>query len=141
MKKILLLICSAFLLSSCMSIFSSSKQSITFTGEDGTKLYDGTNNVKLAEIKDGGSTTVKIKKKLSDKTIIAKKEGFKDTPFVVESSFNTKSLWNILFWPGFLIDLGTGKINKYDPVIYNIEMEKIEEAVKNGLVGNENDNW
>ena len=24
----------------------------------------------------------------------------------------------------FLIDLGTGKINKYDPVIYNIEMEK-----------------
>ena len=54
MKKVLFLICSCFLLSSCMSIFSSSKQSITFTGEDGTKLYDGTNNVKLAEIKDGG---------------------------------------------------------------------------------------
>lgn len=80
--------------------------------------------MKLAEIKDGGSTTVKIKKKLADKTIIAKKEGFKNTPFVVESSFNTKALWNILFWPGFLVDLGTGKINKYDPTIYNIEMEK-----------------
>lgn len=124
MKKALILLCSVFLLTSCMTIFSSSRQSVTFTGENGTKLYDATNNVKLAEIKDGGSATVRIKKKLADKTIIAKKEGFKNTPFIVESSFNAKSLWNILFWPGFLIDLGTGKINKYDPVIYNIEMEK-----------------
>lgn len=91
---------------------------------NGIKLYDATNNVKLAEIKEGESTTIKLKKKLSDKTIIAKKEGYKNTPFVIESAFNAKSLWNILFWPGFLIDLGTGKINKYDPVIYNIEMEK-----------------
>ena len=123
MKKILIFLCAVFMFSSFMSIFSSSKQSITFMGENGTRLYDGTNNVKLAEIKEGGSATVKIKKKLSDKTIIAKKEGFKDTPFVIESSFNAKSLWNILFWPGFLIDLGTGKINKYDPIIYNIEMD------------------
>lgn len=111
-------------LSSCMSIFSSSQQPITITGENGIKLYDATNNVKLAEIKEGESTTIRLKKKLSDKTIIAKKEGYKNTPFVIESAFNAKSLWNILFWPGFLIDLGTGKINKYDPVIYNIEMEK-----------------
>ena len=87
-------------------------------------MYDATYNVKLAEITEGGTATVRIKKKLSDKTIVAKKEGYKNTPFVVESEFNPKSLWNILFWPGFLIDLGTGKINKYDPVIYNIEMEK-----------------
>lgn len=113
-----------FGLSSCMSIFSSSQQPITITGENGIKLYDATNNVKLAEIKEGESTTIRLKKKLSDKTIIAKKEGYKNTPFVIESAFNAKSLWNILFWPGFLIDLGTGKINKYDPVIYNVEMEK-----------------
>ena len=89
-------------LSSCMSIFSSSQQPITITGENGIKLYDATNNVKLAEIKEGESTTIKLKKKLSDKTIIAKKEGYKNTPFVIESAFNAKSLWNILFWPGFL---------------------------------------
>ena len=113
-----------FVFTSCMSIFTNAKQTITFTGEEGTKLYDATYNVKLAEITEGGTATVRIKKKLSDKTIVAKKEGYKNTPFVVESEFNPKSLWNILFWPGFLIDLGTGKINKYDPVIYNIEMEK-----------------
>ena len=124
MKKVLILLCSACLFTSCMSVFSSSKQTITFTGEEGIKLYDGRNNVKLAEIKEDGSATVQLKKSLSDKTIIAKKEGRKSVPFVVESSFNAKSLWNILFWPGFLIDLGTGKINKYDPVIYNVEMEE-----------------
>ena len=109
-----------------MSIFSSAKQTITFTGEEGTKLYDGTNNVKLAEISEEGMAAVKIKKNLSDKTIIAKKKGYRNTPFVVESRFNPKALWNILFWPGFLIDLGTGKINKYDPVIYNVEMDEKE---------------
>lgn len=49
-------------LSSCMSIFSSTQQPITITGENGTKLYDAANNVKLAEIKEGGSTTFRLKK-------------------------------------------------------------------------------
>lgn len=125
MKKVLLaLFCSTFLLSSCMTVFTKPRQTITFTGENGIKLYDGTNNVKLGEIKEGNSVSVDVKKKLSDKIIVAKKEGYANTPLVIESNFNPKSLWNILFWPGFLVDLGTGQINKYDPVIYNIEMEK-----------------
>ena len=77
-------------LSSCMSIFSSTQQPITITGENGTKLYDAANNVKLAEIKEGESTTFRLKKKLSDRTVIAKKEGYKNTPFVIESAFNAK---------------------------------------------------
>ena len=124
MKKILFLLCCTVLFTSCMTICSKSNQGITFTGENGIKLYDGTNNVKLGEIKEGNSVTVNIKKKMADKTVIAKKEGYANTPMVIESNFNTKSLWNILFWPGFLIDLGTGKMNKYDPVTYNIDMEK-----------------
>lgn len=127
MKKMIVALLCPLLFSSCMTVFTKSRQTVTFTGEAGTKLYDATNNVKIAEISDGGSTTVKMKKKLADKTIIAKKSGYKDTPFIIESEFNAKSLWNILFWPGFLIDLGTGKINKYDPVIYNVELEKQED--------------
>lgn len=127
MKKMIVALLCPLLFSSCMTVFTKSRQAVTFTGEAGTKLYDATSNVKIAEISDGGSTTVKMKKKLADKTIIAKKSGYKDTPFIIESEFNAKSLWNILFWPGFLIDLGTGKINKYDPVIYNVELEKQED--------------
>lgn len=97
MKKLLLLFCCSLLLTSCMTIFTKSNQPITFTGENGIKLYDGTNNVKLGEIKEGNSVTVKIKKKMSDRTVIAKKEGYANTPLVIESNFNAKSLWNILF--------------------------------------------
>lgn len=127
MRKVIFLLAMtlpAIAMTSCMSIFTSARQTVTITGESGTKLYDGTNNVKLGEIGEGGTAELRLKKKISDKTIIAKKEGYRNTPFVVESCFNPKSLWNILFWPGFLIDLGTGKINKYDPVIYNVEFEK-----------------
>lgn len=128
MKKVLLVsfitIFSLMGLTSCMSIFTNARQTITFTGDEGVKLYDGTNNVMIGEISDDGMTTVKLRKKISDKIIIAKKDGFKNTPVVINSEFNTKSLWNILFWPGFLIDLGTGKINKYEPTVYNVEMEE-----------------
>lgn len=125
MKKVsFTLFCCIFILSSCMTICTKPRQTITFMGDNGIRIYDATNNVKLGEIKDGNSVSITIKKKIGDKTIIAKKEGFANTPIVVESNFNAKSLWNILFWPGFLVDLGTGQINKYDPIIYNIEMEK-----------------
>lgn len=127
MRKLILMpimVLLATALTSCMTVFTSARQTVTITGESGTKLYDGTNNVKLGEIGEGGTTELRLKKKTSDKTIIAKKDGYRNTPFVVESCFNPKSLWNIFFWPGFLIDLGTGKINKYDPVIYNVELEK-----------------
>lgn len=124
MKKVLLALFCCILLSSCMTIFTKPRQTITFTGENNIKIYDGTNNVKLGEIKDGNSVSINIKKRIGDKTIIAKKDGYANTPLVIESNFNAKSLWNILFWPGFIVDLGTGQINKYDPPIYNIEMEK-----------------
>ena len=70
------------------------------------------------------SVTVQIKKKREDKQLVAKKEGYQTTPFVLESTFNNACLWNILFWPGFLVDLGTQKMNKWDNTIINIEMEK-----------------
>lgn len=121
------LFCCIFILSSCMTICTKPRQTITFIGDNGIKIYDATSNVKLGEIKDGNSTSITIEKQTGDKIIIAKKEGFSNAPIIVESNLNTKSLWNILFWPGFLIDLGTGQINKYDPVIYYIEMEKTSE--------------
>lgn len=123
MKKVLFLVASALICSSCCTLFSSSKQSVTFTGPEGTKIYDATTNVKLAEIGKDETTTIKIKKKREDKTLIAKKEGYQPTPMVLESTFNNACLWNILFWPGFLIDLGTQKMNKWDNNIINVELE------------------
>lgn len=124
MKKFLPLAIVCLFLSSCATIFTSSKQSITFSGMEGTKIYETSSNLKIAEIGKEKTTTVRVKKKLGEKQLLAKKEGYKNTPMILESSFNTTSLWNILFWPGFLVDLGTGQMNKYDNSYIEVEMEK-----------------
>lgn len=124
MKKVFVLAAAAITFSSCCTLFSSSKQAITFTGPEGTKIYDASNNMKLGEIGSDEVTTIQIKKKREDKTLLAKKEGYKPSPLVLESTFNNACLWNILFWPGFLIDLGTQKMNKWDNTTINIELEE-----------------
>lgn len=97
MKKILLLVSICISCSSCCTLFSSSKQDITFTGMNGTKIYEASSKQKIAEIKEDNSVTVQIKKKREDKQLLAKKEGYQTTPFVLESTFNNACLWNILF--------------------------------------------
>ncbi|MFV0538650.1 MAG: hypothetical protein ACK5M3_14985 [Dysgonomonas sp.] len=115
---------SAILLSSCATIFTPSRQSITFSGLEGTKIFDTSTNIKIAEIGSDKTATVSVKKKMSDKQLIAKKDGYKSSPIILESSFNTTSLWNLLFWPGFIVDLGTGQMNKWDNTYINVELEK-----------------
>jgi len=124
MKKLLLLSIIGLLFSSCATLFTSSKQSIAISGIEGTKIYDATTNVKLGEIGSDKITTISVKKKMGDKQFLAKKEGYNTLPFILESTFNTTSLWNILFWPGFLVDLGTGQMNKWDNTHINLDMEK-----------------
>lgn len=131
MKRISLLMLSCLTLSSCCTIFSSSNQPITFTGPNGTRIYDAATNVKIAEIKTDNTVTAKIKKKREDKNLIAKKEGYQSTPLLLESSFNNACLWNILFWPGFLVDLGTEKMNKWENTIIEIEIEPIPSNTDN----------
>ena len=128
MKKIILLLVAAVSFSSCCTLFSSSKQAITFTGPEGTKIYDASTNIKLGEIGSDQVTTIRIKKKREDKTLIAKKEGYKPSPMMLESTLNNDCLWNILFCPGFLSDLVTQKMNKWDNTAINVEFEEKSET-------------
>lgn len=110
-------------MSSCCTVFTASKQNVTFMAPNGTKIYDAETNIKIAEVEKENMVTTKIKKKVSDKQLIARKDGYSPTPFMLETAFNPSSLWNILFWPGFLVDLGTGKMFKWDNTIINLELE------------------
>ena len=79
MKKLFLFgIIIPFLNTSCCSIFTSARQTVTFVGKEGTKIYD--NGMKIATIGDSGETSVRIRKKISSKELIAKKEGYRPTP-------------------------------------------------------------
>ena len=118
----LLLLAASVCMTSCGTLFTSSSQEITFTGESGIGIYD--KSKKLAEIGEGGTATAKIRKKLSSKTLIAKKEGYKNTPVKLDAVLNPISIINLLSPIAWAIDLGTGKCCKWDEEIIEVEMEK-----------------
>ena len=45
---------------------------------------------------------------------------------MLETSFNASTLWNILFWPGFIVDFGTARMFKWENTIVEIEMTSVE---------------
>lgn len=116
-------------LTSCCTIFSSSRQTVTFQAPNGTKIYDASTQTKIAEVKEDNTVSVPVKKRREDKQFIARKEGYRATPFLLETSFNANSLWNILFWPGFLVDLGTEKMFRWDNTIVQIDMKPDTETI------------
>ena len=124
-KTLILALASIFMLTSCGTLFTPTKQSIIFTGMPETAIYD--NGKKLGTIADDGETAIKVKKRLSDKTLIAKKTGYKNSYIQLEAVFNPVSVINLTNVLAWAIDLGTGKCCKWDNEVIEVEMEKIEE--------------
>lgn len=112
-------------LSSCATIFTSSKQEITISGESGTSIYDGYK--KIGHLDKDGIGIIKVKKSLSSKKLTAKKEGYEKKIISVNTTINWVTLFNFFFTPGFLVDLATGQLCKYDDDYFEIEMEKTED--------------
>lgn len=123
------IIFASVLLSSCCTVFTASKQNVTFRAPNGTKIYDASTNIKIAEVKENNMAITKIKKKREDKQFIAKKDGYEPMPFILETTFNASSLWNILFWPGFIVDFGTAKMFKWEDTMIDLEMEKSKNSI------------
>lgn len=57
------------------------------------------------------------------KSVVVKKAGYQDQCMVVNSKFQPCGLWNLLFWPGFLVDAATGNAVKIDPMNLNLHAE------------------
>lgn len=89
-----------------------------------TKIYE--NSIKIGEIPEDGIKTIKIKKSLSDKILIAKKEGYKNTPIKLKTTFNPVSAINFLSIFAWTIDLVTEKCCKWDTDVVEIEIDKKE---------------
>ena len=122
MKKVLSMLICVLCLSSCGTLFTPSKQAITFVGMPQTKIFD--NSKKLGEIDESGTAIIPIKKKLFNKTLIAKKKGYKNTPIVLESTLNPVSIINLTNLFAWVIDLATEKCCKWDSDVIEFEMEK-----------------
>lgn len=57
------------------------------------------------------------------KVITLKRDGYPDQSTMINSKFQLVGLWNILFWPGFLIDAATGNIIKIAPEDLNVTVD------------------
>lgn len=123
MKKTLWIVMAVIVLSctSCGTLFTPSSQDITFTGLPGTGIYD--KGKLVTQIQDNGIGNAKIRKQLSSKTMTAKKEGYVDTPFKLESVFNPISVINLTNPIAWAIDLGTGKCCKWGDEIIEIQIQ------------------
>ena len=125
-KKLLVVALSTLLLfTSCGTLFTPTRQKIAFTGLPATKIYD--NGRKVGEISEDGITTIKIKKKLADKQLLAKKEGYKNSIITLDAVLNPVSIVNLTNVFAWAIDLATGKCCRWDQEIIEVEMEKISE--------------
>lgn len=123
--SVVLLISATLSLTSCATLFTPTKQKVTFTGESGIGIYDGAK--KLGETDKDGMATVRVRKQLSTKTLFAKKEGYAKTPIQVEAVFNPVSILNLFSFLGWGVDAATGKMFKYDSDVIEIEMRKKED--------------
>ena len=112
------------LMTSCGTLFTPAMQKITFVGLPETSIYD--EGKKLGTINDEGETTIEIGKRLSDKTLIAKKKGYKNTYIVLNAVFNPVSILNLTNLLGWCIDIISEKCCKWDTNFVEIEQEKAE---------------
>ena len=76
------------------------------------------------QIKDGNPGNVLVQRNSRDLTIVCKKPGYRQLNTSIGKDFDKKSLWNVLFWPGAVVDGATGAYKKY-PSHYVVSMEKI----------------
>ncbi len=117
--------------SGCATIMSGSNQNISvkIIDSNSNNILEGVSCVAINEIGDsyvinGNPGFVKVPVGKGALIINCKKNGYKQLNAQVGNNFNKTSLANVIFWPGMLVDLGTGAYQKY-PSHYVISMEKV----------------
>ena len=118
-KLFILAIASTFLMTSCATIFTGTKDTIRFdSNPQGAKVYiDG------LEVCKTPCTTL-VKRSLSEKLAEIKLDGYETRVITLDRKFNAVSIINLTSLIGWGIDAATGSLMKYDKKGYDIELEK-----------------
>lgn len=117
MKKIPLLLVSIILMSSCATIFTGTKDRITFNSNpSGAIIYkDG---VELCTT----PCTYKVKRSINDTDIEFKLDGYQTRVITLDKEFNVISIINLGNLLGWGIDALSGAVMKYDRKTYDITL-------------------
>lgn len=105
---------------SCASMFTGTKDKISFTSQpEGAKVFH-----KGVE-KCVTPCTAEIKRSLAKQVVVFEKEGYANKEVKLTKTFNPVTLLNILVGGaiGIGIDAATGSLTKYSPKAYTVELE------------------
>lgn len=118
--SIVLLLGIALSTTSCASMFTGTKDSISFTSTP-----DGAKVIHKGIEKCTTPCTAEIPRSLSKQMVTFEKEGFASKEVKLQKNFNAVTLLNILFGGaiGVGIDAATGSLTKYSPKAYTVELE------------------
>lgn len=118
MREFLVGVFLVLVLTSCATLFSGSRDNITLNSEPpGAVIFiDGLEQGRTP-------ATISVKRPgLGDRQITLKLSGYEDRTFTLQKEFNTVAILNIFMFPGFIIDIVTGAIMRYDPTSYTMEL-------------------
>lgn len=116
--RTLLLACASLTLVNCATIFRGTNDTVTVkSNPENAAVY--INGLKMPS---GG--TFQLKKGFENQTVSLKKEGYEEQNFMLQKSFDPISILNVFVPVGFLIDIISGAMMKYDTTHYVIDMEK-----------------
>jgi hypothetical protein len=108
------------LLSGCATLFSGTDDDITFDSEpQGAQvLIDG------IVVGTTPTTVVVDRPGLEETDVTVQLEGYEPLRFELDTEFNNTAILNVFFWPGFVIDVLTGALFKYDKKSYTVDLEE-----------------
>lgn len=114
MLRQILPLATLMLLTSCASMFGNDSDQLTIHSNDPNAkiMVDG-------NVVGTGSTTYTLPR---GKTAVIKasKEGCQDRSVTTGRSIVGATWFNILFWPGFIVDAVTGDMHKANPTNYSV---------------------
>jgi hypothetical protein len=111
------------LFSSCATIFTGSRQSVTFDSNVPET------RVSIHGIEEGNTPVlVNLKKGFYGKLVTFEKEGYETKTIELHPVFNPVAILNLTFIVGWAIDAATGAMMKYDRIYYKVTLEKTRDS-------------
>lgn len=119
MKKFIIFMLVPFMMSSCATIFTGTRDTIYFNSSpEGATVYkDGLELCKTP-------CRVPVKRKLTDVDIEYRLDGYEARIFTLDREFNVVSVINLGNLLGWGIDAATGSIMKYDRKAYELDLKR-----------------
>ncbi len=121
MKKYLILLSVAFLMTSCATVFCGSRAKVTFESDIKEPVALTIDGRKFTNVTF--PYTTKIKRGFDETVVKAEAENYEPQTIIIDKKFNAVSVINLCDILGWGIDAATGAIMKPEFKFYQVDMQ------------------